>query len=189
MSTQEGLEDQLLNTAVGEERPDLSEQKNQLVIANAKMKAELKEIEDKILFMLSNSQGNILDDESLINTLAQSKVTSDQISAKVAEAEVTEKSIDATREEYRPVAIRASLLFFCIADLGVVDPMYQYSLTWFIDLFVRGIAAALNVTVHAAETSIERLTGEFLPRLLDTAHSITEEWQNLAKLPYEEITS
>ena len=142
MSTQEGLEDQLLNTAVGEERPDLSEQKNQLVIANAKMKAELKEIEDKILFMLSNSQGNILDDESLINTLAQSKVTSDQISAKVAEAEVTEKSIDATREEYRPVAIRASLLFFCIADLGVVDPMYQYSLTWFIDLFVRGIAAA-----------------------------------------------
>ena len=54
MSTQEGLEDQLLNTAVGEERPDLSEQKNQLVIANAKMKAELKEIEDKILFMLSN---------------------------------------------------------------------------------------------------------------------------------------
>lgn len=49
------------------------------------------------------------------------------------------------------------------------------------------VAAALNVTVHAAETSIERLTAEFLPRLLDTAHAITEEWQNLAKLPYEEI--
>ncbi len=38
------------------------------------MKKELKDIEDKILFMLSNSQGNILDDEELINTLAQSKV-------------------------------------------------------------------------------------------------------------------
>ena len=142
LSTQEGLEDQLLNTVVGEERPDLSEQKNQLVVANARMKSELKDIEDKILYMLSNSQGNILDDESLIDTLAKSKVTSDQISKKVAEAEITERSIDATREEYRPVAIRASLLFFCIADLGLVDPMYQYSLTWFIDLFVRGIGAA-----------------------------------------------
>ena len=44
-------------------------------VSNAKMKKELKDIEDKILFMLSNSQGNILDDEELINTLAQSKVS------------------------------------------------------------------------------------------------------------------
>jgi len=49
------------------------------------------------------------------------------------------------------------------------------------------VDAALNVTVHAAETSIERLTGEFLPRLLDAAAKITTEWQNLAKLPCEEI--
>jgi len=34
-------------------------------------------------------------------------------------------------------AVRASLLFFCISDLAMVDPMYQYSLTWFISLFVR----------------------------------------------------
>ena len=92
------------------------------------MKKEL-EIEDKILFLLSNSQGNILDDEELIDTLAKSKVTSNEISAKVQEAEKTEKEIDATRELYRPVAIRASLLFFCISDLALMDPMYQYSLT------------------------------------------------------------
>ena len=55
----------------------------------------------------------------------------------VAEAEVTEKQIDETRELYRPVANRAALLFFCISDLALVDPMYQYSLTWFINLFVR----------------------------------------------------
>ena len=43
-------------------------------------------------------QGNILDDEVLINTLAQSKVTSDVIKIKVAEAEKTEIAIDETRE-------------------------------------------------------------------------------------------
>ena len=140
--TPEGLEDQLLGIVVTEERPDLAEMKNQLVISNAKMKKDLKEIEDKILFMLSNSKGNILDDEELINTLAKSKVTSNEISAKVEEAEKTEKEIDATRELYRPVAIRTSLLFFCISDLALIDPMYQYSLTWYVDLFVRGIAAS-----------------------------------------------
>ena len=44
-------------------------------------------------------------------------------------------------------------------------------------------AAAMNVTVHAAETSIERLTEEYLPLLLATAYAVTEEWSNLAMLP------
>ena len=49
------------------------------------------------------------------------------------------------------------------------------------------VAAALNVTVHAAETSVERLTNDFLPRLLQVAEDISTEWQHMAKLPYEEI--
>ena len=140
--TLDGLEDQLLGTVVMQERRDLAEAKNQLVVSNARMKAQLKDLEDKILYMLSNSTGNILDDEELINTLAQSKITSDDITEKVAEAEVTERDIDQTREKYRPVATRASVLFFCISDLAIVDPMYQYSLAWFISLFIRGIEEA-----------------------------------------------
>ena len=43
--------------------------------------------------------------------------------------------------------------------------------------------AAMNVTVHAAETSIAKLTGEYLPHLLSAAAAITDEWSNLARLP------
>ena len=39
----------MLGIVVAEERPDLEEAKNQLIISNAKMKQEIKEIEDKIL--------------------------------------------------------------------------------------------------------------------------------------------
>jgi len=52
----------------------LSEMKSNLMVNNARMKAELSLLEDTILQMLSASQGNILDDENLINTLAVSKV-------------------------------------------------------------------------------------------------------------------
>lgn len=44
-------------------------------------------------------------------------------------------------------------------------------------------AAAMNVTVHAAETSIETLTDKHLPLLLAAARGVTEEWSNLARLP------
>jgi len=36
--------------------------------------------------------------------------------------------------------------------------------------------AALNVTVHAAETPVEVLTGEYLPWLLQTAGAISADW-------------
>jgi len=46
-----------------------------------------------------------------------------------------------------------------------------------------GIVAAMNVTVHAAETSVEDLQRRHLPLLLDTAAKITDEWSQLARLP------
>ena len=140
--TPSGLEEQALSVVVQEEMPELAEKKSSLVVNNARMKAELVEIENKILFMLANSTGNILDDTELIETLGKAKVASEDINEKMVEAEVTEKEIDATREQYRTVAYRASLLFFCVADLAGIDPMYQYSLTWFVELFIKGISTA-----------------------------------------------
>jgi IclR family transcriptional regulator, pca regulon regulatory protein len=38
------------------------------------------------------------------------------------------------------------------------------------------VIAAMNVTVHAAETPVEVLTGEYLPLLLQTAGAISADW-------------
>ncbi|XP_019624138.1 PREDICTED: dynein heavy chain 12, axonemal-like isoform X1 [Branchiostoma belcheri] len=140
MITPEGLEDQLLGIVVAKERPDLEEEKNALILQSAANKKALKEIEDKILETLSSSEGNILEDESAIQVLDSSKVLSNEISKKQQIAEETEKKIDENRAGYRPIATHSSILFFSIADLPNIDPMYQYSLTWFINLFINSIA-------------------------------------------------
>lgn len=137
-----GLEEQLLGVVVAEELPELSAQKANLVLSNATMNKQLYDIESEILYLLSNSTGNILDDTVLIETLAQSKKTSEEIKEKMREADAITAEILKQSELYRPVAKRASLLYFVIADLGDVDPMYQYSLPWFTQLFVRGIGSA-----------------------------------------------
>ena len=46
--------------------------------------------------------------------------------------------------------------------------------------------AAVNVTVHAAETSVRELKSRHLPLLLATAENITNEWANLSRLPVPE---
>ncbi|XP_026707995.1 dynein heavy chain 7, axonemal [Athene cunicularia] len=139
MITSEGMQDQLLGIVVAKERPDLEEEKQALILQGAENKRQLKEIEDKILEVLSASEGNILEDETAIKILSSSKVLANEISEKQAVAEETEKEIDATRMGYRPIAIHSSILFFSIADLANIEPMYQYSLMWFINLFIMSI--------------------------------------------------
>ena len=39
------------------------------------------------------------------------------------------------REHYRPAATRGSILYFSIADLALISPMYQNSLAFFAKLF------------------------------------------------------
>jgi len=163
--TFEGLEDQLLGLTVAKERPDLEESKNDLVISSANMAAQLKDIESTILRLLSESSGNILDDEDLISTLSKAKITSNDITTKAAEAAATEVEIDRTREKYRPVAIRAALLFFCVADMAKVDPMYQYSMPWFTMLFVRSIEKSNKSSV--VEERLTMLSDHFTYALYD----------------------
>uniref|UniRef100_A0A8C3PBV6 Dynein axonemal heavy chain 7 n=1 Tax=Chrysemys picta bellii TaxID=8478 RepID=A0A8C3PBV6_CHRPI len=139
MITPEGMQDQLLGIVVARERPDLEEEKQALILQGAENKRQLKEIEDKILEVLSASEGNILEDETAIKILSSSKVLANEISEKQAIAEETEKKIDTTRMGYRPISIHSSILFFSIADLANIEPMYQYSLMWFINLFVMSI--------------------------------------------------
>ena len=157
--TKSGLEDQLLSDVVRLERPDLEEQRNELIVKINADKMELKKAEDKILKLLFHSQGNILDDEILIQTLNDSKKKSQEISVRLKEAEETEAKITTAREKYRPVATRGSVMFFVVADLAEVDPMYQYSLKYFKQLF--------NVCIESSEKSND------LQRRLDILMSTT----------------
>lgn len=47
-----------------------------------------------------------------------------------------------TCRAYKPCGDYTAILFFAISDLSVIDPMYQYSLPWFISLFEASVAAA-----------------------------------------------
>lgn len=139
MITPQGLQDQLLGIVVACDRPELEEKKNQMIVEGASNKKALKEIEDQILMVLSSSEGNILEDETAIRILSTSKILSEEIQAKQEVATVTEKEIDYARNQYVPVSRHSSILFFCITDLANIDPMYQYSLVWFINLYNQSI--------------------------------------------------
>jgi dynein heavy chain len=141
---EQGLEDQLLGIVVRKERPDLEEQKDELVVSMAAAKRKMVELEDEILRLLSEATGSLLDNEELILTLQTSKTTSEELKQQLLVAEQTEIKIDAAREQYRPCAARASILFFVLNDLASVDPMYQFALDAYIELFHQSIDRSMK---------------------------------------------
>jgi dynein heavy chain len=132
---QEGLEAQLLGIVVQEEEPALEEQASELTLRVAQGKKKLVDLEDEILQLLSQSSGSLLDDLALVDALQQSKTTSEEVTQQLQVAEETSLKIDAAREGYRAAAVRASIAYFVLIDLSRVDPMYQFSLDAYVNLF------------------------------------------------------
>lgn len=133
--TMQGLIEQMLAAIVILENRKLEDSKNEIVKSNADDRKELFELENRILSSLAESQGKILEEDTIIDQLGNAKSKSTMIMQRVAESKVTEAKIDESRGVYKKVAVTISILFFCIVDLASIDPMYQYSLQWFENLF------------------------------------------------------
>ncbi|KAH1023596.1 hypothetical protein HUJ04_012770 [Dendroctonus ponderosae] len=140
--TRDGLEDQLLAEVVKAERPDLEELKADLTKQQNDFKIMLKSLEDDLLSRLSSAGSNLLGDTTLVENLETTKRTAAEIEQKVAEAKITSVEIDQAREYYRPVAARASLLYFILNELNTINPIYQFSLKAFNVVFQKAIAKA-----------------------------------------------
>ena len=142
--TMKGLEDQLLVDVVQNERPELEERRDQLVLSIAADQAELSGLENQILSLLANAGADILEDEELIITLQKSKVTSTNVKARVQESEKVAEEVSDARNVYRPVAIRGSVMYFCVSALAQLDAMYQYSLSYYAVLYRQRIVQSMK---------------------------------------------
>ena len=133
--TMQGLEEQLLALVVRREEPKIEEDQNKTIKDISDGQRDLRAIEQSILTSLTSTQGNVLDDEKLIIKLESSKNFSNTINKRMATSEKNKEQNEIAREKYKSVARRGSILYFVIADLVNIDPMYQFSLSYFTKLF------------------------------------------------------
>lgn len=75
----EGLQNQLISDVMKAERPEIERQRDEIIVSIATDKKSLKEAQDKILELLAEAKGMILDDQELIKTLEESKFKSAEI--------------------------------------------------------------------------------------------------------------
>ena len=102
----------MLSIVVAKEQENVEQKRNDLIVETAGFRGELQEIEDRILFDLEGVDGNVLDDEELINTLASSSGTAAEIESNLKTQEQTRLEIEEVRDSYKDFAKRAASFFF-----------------------------------------------------------------------------
>lgn len=139
--TEEGLQDQMLNYLVEKEDPTLNSLRKNCIDTKNASERKKKEIERDILLQLDESKKNttedytILDNEKLIEKLRQSNQTSIQMAQTLVKQKETENKITAKRNFLAPVSVHVAQLFFTVCDLSNIEPVYQYSLKFYQDIF------------------------------------------------------
>ncbi len=158
--TQDGLEQQLLGRVISKEQKSLEEQLSQLLEDVTNNMKNLKTLDKQLLNRLWHSEGDLLDDVELIEVLANIKTKAREVNQKLNDAKEKKVEINEKREQYRPVAARGSVLYFCVVEMSLVSWMYNTSLQQFLQLFDWSIdnAPKASLVNQRVENVIQALT-------------------------------
>jgi hypothetical protein len=133
-----------------------------------------------LLQVLSDSQGNILEDATAVAILSEAKSVAIEVEEKQEVAEETRCEIEAARKLYSRIGSCNAVLFFAVRDMATIDPMYQYSLTWFIKHFVRSIQVSSTPQTcnmhHCTACRSSHLVATLVPYCRALPHFLPPLW-------------
>ena len=133
--TRNGLEGQLLGVTIRNEKPQLEEEKSKMLKQEEDFKLQLADLENSLLKALSESEGNLLENTSLIESLTKTKSASLEISKALQASAEASLELDKQRKQYQPYAHQGSKIYFLIQDLSNINNMYRFSLSDFTSMF------------------------------------------------------
>lgn len=133
--TRSSLQSQCLNQVLKAERPDIDEKRSDLLKLQGEFRLRLRQLEKSLLQALNDAKGKILDDDSVITTLETLKKEAYDINQKVDETDKVIAEIETVSQQYLPLSVACSNIYFTMDSLNQVHFLYQYSLKMFLDIF------------------------------------------------------
>ncbi|XP_043255150.1 dynein axonemal heavy chain 7-like [Colletes gigas] len=143
----EALQDKLLDLVIFKEKPELQEKFEILLMEDANNKKILKQQEDNILYTLSSTTINILEDENAIKTLDSSKNLTLNVVKRQEISKVMSLEINKFRKSYLQFVKYCVDLFNTLNALSYLNYMYCFSFPWFMQQYIRSIETSNKSTI------------------------------------------
>lgn len=155
--TRSGLAAQLLAITLENENPELEREKLQIIKEEDSLKLSLGKLEESLLKELANSEGNILDNKNLIDSLNETKQKSINIANGLAQSKKTQELLNVEWNKFSPLSNYAAGLYFVLRDLVKLNNMYKFSLPWFLRIFEETLQVKGERNTQETESRIKTL--------------------------------
>ncbi len=129
--SQEAISDQLMHVFANIFDRDNEQNKVKQILKSADNRNTKDRKENEILDHIKRLGPKILDDQSLVNTLADYKSTTERIEFELRMAKSLEDKIDESRAPFKAITSYCSHLYFAAENMASIDHMYQFSMPWF----------------------------------------------------------
>ncbi len=132
--TPSSLQEQCLNIYLKSERAEVDQKRSGLLKVQGEYKVKLRQLEDSLLEALNNVRGNILENNEVLAKLENLKKEAAEVQKEIDRSDEVMKEIELVSNQYLPLAIASSKIFFCLESMASIHFLYQYSLQAFMDI-------------------------------------------------------
>ena len=133
--TRGSLQNRLLHETLVSERPEIDRKRSDFIKLQGEYQVKLRNLEKMLLSSLNECEGNILENDSVIQTLEDVKREVAVVTQKSLETNDFMEEVKAVIALYEPLANKASDTFFLLNNLHRLNHFYRLSLTAFLSCF------------------------------------------------------
>ena len=149
--TLSSLQDQCMSIILQKEAPTLNQKRNDLLQLQGEYQARLRDLEEQLLISLNSLEGNILDNDTVMNTLEQLKTEAQSISQEISQANDIMASIAESSRIYQPLSQACSQIYFVLDSLHHIFFLYRYNLHFFLDILQSVLQTPLDSSLPPSQ--------------------------------------
>ncbi|CAI4046659.1 hypothetical protein SUVZ_11G2640 [Saccharomyces uvarum] len=156
VTNKESIETRVFDITLIEENEEMQKQREELIKLNSEYRIKLKNLERQLLEELSNSQGNMLENDELMITLNHLKKEAINIEKKLRESEGFMPQFDNLVEEYSIIGKHSVKLFSMLEKFSQFHWFYNISIAQFLSCF-RRVFEKKNSKTRAGVTRVDEI--------------------------------
>ncbi|KAI4463438.1 dynein heavy chain family protein [Holotrichia oblita] len=139
------ISEKLLIGAIRQENPQLEERRKQLLKDREEMQEKQYNLQNQLLEDLANSSGNILENKSLLESLNQTKASSNAISEALTHSNEVRQKLAEEYEIYKDISAFGSSLYFAIIEFSKMNVLYSISIHSYTKLFLKSLSSSQDI--------------------------------------------
>jgi dynein heavy chain 1 len=151
------LESQGLSLIVTSEKPEVEEQRVNLLKLQGEQSVKLRELEEQMLAKISEVKGSILDDDQVVEGMEILTKEGLQVENQIEKSAQVMAEVDRVISKFKPLGRDSREIFVLLERLHNLLFLYEFSSNFFMKILEKVLSATAKVTNEVSEERIANL--------------------------------